>query len=359
MIVKNEAPIIASCLRQVIPLIDAWAIMDTGSTDGTVEIVQNELQGIPGRLGHMEWAGFAMSRNAAIDLANGLGDYLMFLDADDKATWSVPIEQLKNQLVSHLHHGTLVQGENRYNRLIFRNVDSASRYKGVIHEVLIPTKQDVVGLPIDGFVIERGAIGVGNRSNTGNLKYARDAELLEDALKRGLDPEFTERYRFYLAQSYRDHGELEKALENYKQRLEMPGGYQQERYVSALNIGFLLGKLGAPIDEQLLAYFKAREIDPARAEAHHRIAELARLENMWHLSFDHAQRARDINTPYDRLFVDLSIPRWRALFEISISAWYVNEMKIGREACEALLESPFTPVEIKILTNKNLNQYPR
>ena len=45
MIVKNEAPVIRRCLDSVRSLIDYWVIVDTGSTDGTQDIVCNVLGG--------------------------------------------------------------------------------------------------------------------------------------------------------------------------------------------------------------------------------------------------------------------------------------------------------------------------
>ena len=39
MIVRNEAPVIRRCLASVLPIIDYWAIVDTGSTDGTQGLI--------------------------------------------------------------------------------------------------------------------------------------------------------------------------------------------------------------------------------------------------------------------------------------------------------------------------------
>jgi glycosyltransferase involved in cell wall biosynthesis len=48
MIVKNEAAVIARCLESVRPCVGAWAIVDTGSTDGTQQIVRDCLRDLPG-----------------------------------------------------------------------------------------------------------------------------------------------------------------------------------------------------------------------------------------------------------------------------------------------------------------------
>ena len=60
MIVKNETHIIHECLESVAPLIDYWVISDTGSTDGTQELITKFFaeKGIPGELHQDEWKGF-------------------------------------------------------------------------------------------------------------------------------------------------------------------------------------------------------------------------------------------------------------------------------------------------------------
>jgi len=46
MIVKNEKDVILRCLKSVLPIIDYWTIVDTGSTDGTQDIIKSFLQKI-------------------------------------------------------------------------------------------------------------------------------------------------------------------------------------------------------------------------------------------------------------------------------------------------------------------------
>ena len=78
MIVKNEARCLARCLRSVQTLADEIIVVDTGSTDDTVEIAA----GFGATISHFEWINdFAAARNAA--LAQVTGDWIMVLDADE------------------------------------------------------------------------------------------------------------------------------------------------------------------------------------------------------------------------------------------------------------------------------------
>ena len=88
MIVKNEREVIERCLSSVKQLIDYWIIVDTGSTDGTQEVVKKFLKDIPGELHERPWVDFGYNRNEAMKLAEGKTDYLFFIDADDRLVFS-------------------------------------------------------------------------------------------------------------------------------------------------------------------------------------------------------------------------------------------------------------------------------
>jgi glycosyltransferase involved in cell wall biosynthesis len=83
MIVKNEAPVIRRCLDSVRPIIDHWVIVDTGSTDGTQDIIREHLKDVPGELHERPWKDFAHNRSEALALARPLGGYSLIIDADD------------------------------------------------------------------------------------------------------------------------------------------------------------------------------------------------------------------------------------------------------------------------------------
>jgi tetratricopeptide (TPR) repeat protein len=78
MIVRDEEQMLPRCLEAVAGAIDELVILDTGSTDGTVEIARS----FGARVIEHRWTGsFAQARNASFDAAGG--DWLMYLDADE------------------------------------------------------------------------------------------------------------------------------------------------------------------------------------------------------------------------------------------------------------------------------------
>lgn len=78
MIVKDEEQHLASCLESVQGLIDEIVMMDTGSTDRTLEIARQ----FHSRIFEVPWQDdFALARNESLKQATG--DWILILDADE------------------------------------------------------------------------------------------------------------------------------------------------------------------------------------------------------------------------------------------------------------------------------------
>lgn len=80
IIVYNEADRIEACLKSVAGWADEIIVLDSGSTDGTFEIVQRYAD----RAIQTDWPGFGPQRQRALDMARG--DWVFALDADERAT---------------------------------------------------------------------------------------------------------------------------------------------------------------------------------------------------------------------------------------------------------------------------------
>lgn len=83
MIVKNESNVITRCFDSLKDLFDYWVIVDTGSTDGTQDIIKDYLKDIPGELIERPWVDFAHNRSEALVYARGKADYIFTIDADE------------------------------------------------------------------------------------------------------------------------------------------------------------------------------------------------------------------------------------------------------------------------------------
>jgi tetratricopeptide (TPR) repeat protein len=85
MIAKNEAEMLPACLAAARGAFDELVLVDTGSTDKTVDIARAH----GAVIGHFDWVDdFSAARNAALDLATG--DWVLSLDADERLAASAP-----------------------------------------------------------------------------------------------------------------------------------------------------------------------------------------------------------------------------------------------------------------------------
>lgn len=218
MIVKNEADVIRRCLDSIRSLIDHWVIVDTGSTDGTQQIIREHMRDIPGSLHERPWRDFAYNRSEALTLAQHKGDYTLIIDADDN------IEKENHADLPTLTDDSYALTINDAN-IVYRRpqlVRSALdwRYEGVLHEYLTCDEAKSVG-HLAGIAIRRNHDGARRKDSQ---TYRRDVAVLEAALKTESNPFLVARYRFYLAQSYRDCREWQKSIDNYLLRASSASG---------------------------------------------------------------------------------------------------------------------------------------
>ena len=86
MIVKNEQDNICRTFDSVKDFCDVFVILDTGSEDNTVKTIINYCENInkPLYLISYPFENFSITRNIAIEYANNIADYLLFMDSNDE-----------------------------------------------------------------------------------------------------------------------------------------------------------------------------------------------------------------------------------------------------------------------------------
>jgi glycosyltransferase involved in cell wall biosynthesis len=182
MIVKNESHIIRECLNSVANIVDYWVICDTGSTDGTQEIIKTFFQekGIPGELHEREWKGFGHNRTEAFKLCEGKAEYAFVIDADDYVDGNLVIPK---NMTSDAYAVRMGRPEFSWWRNQIFRLDAKWSYVGVLHEYAACEKQNPIVQKLEGnYRVVARTLGARNKDITPIEKYKKDAEVLEKAL---------------------------------------------------------------------------------------------------------------------------------------------------------------------------------
>src|SRR3954451_6182425 len=223
MIVKDEEEMLPRCLAAVKPAVDEMIIVDTGSSDRTVEIAEE----FGATVLHHEWSGdFSAARNVSLEAATG--DWIIYLDADEVLveddieglravtgrTWREAFALIETNYTGDVEDGTAMT----HNALrIFRNRPEY-RFRGRLHE------QMAYALP--AYLTERIEYTQLRIEHYGYLGVVRDAkdksrrnlDLLLQQVAEGHESAFQ---RFNLGSEYLALGELSTAIGHFEKSWSM------------------------------------------------------------------------------------------------------------------------------------------
>lgn len=337
LIVKNEAAVIERCLESVKPHISSWTIVDTGSTDGTQDIIRRVLDGIPGRLLELPFVNFGHSRSEAFAAAYGTADWLFALDAD----MTVEMGSLKLDPEVDAYMLKMQHGDIDYRLPLILNGHRQWKSVGAVHEYTVM---------VDG--------NLGRRLATDSVRFvhhgaarstpeksAWHAQLLEAELER--NPEDA-RTVFYLAQTYRDLGDA-RAVGLYSRRGAM-GGFEEEAFYARYQAAALLGSW-----EQLVEAWETR---PDRLEPLHDAVRILNQGDRHHAAYALASYAVDRESlgfgQQDVLFVRRWIWEWGLRFQLSIAAWWVGRPDECAHISRRLLAIETLPPDVRAAVERNL-----
>lgn len=338
MIVKNESHVIERSLVSAAPFIDYWVISDTGSTDGTQDIIRNFFakQQIEGILREDAWQDFSHNRNLALKDALGKTDYIIILDADDY--FDTPKGFRFRNLSEDMYRLKMFRLDIDYYVPKLIRGDLPWQWYGVLHEYLQLKQTKPYSC-----VNYQGSCQIistpeGARSQNPD-KYKADAAILEQAVLNEPD---NSRYRFYLAQSYRDSGEYEKSLASYQICAAM-SQWEEEHFYSLFEIARNKQRLGHDLMDVINAFMQAWQFRPRRIEPLFEAIRLCRINGLFHLGYQLGWDARHAKQPNDTLFIEKPVYEWMFLDELSICAAYTSNAKQSAEMMEKLIQSPLTP----------------
>ena len=349
MIVKDESHIIHEVLNATLPIVDTFCILDTGSTDNTIQIIEDfyAKNNIKGEVVRGDWKGFGASRSEALKLCDGKMDYIVMIDADDLMAFPPDCKKfLKQVFQQHRPNAAIVQikrGNMQYERTQIFKANNDWRYVGVLHEYPTNDKKDnkILKLPGEIYMVGRT---MGNRSLQDGNKYLKDAATILKELEKEPD---NERYMFYLAQSYRDGGNTEEAIKWYKKRVEA-GKWKEEQCVSAMNI--------ARMTHDKEWAWKAHELNPKRNESLVWYASYCRAKGEFSNELlSMIMYATTISKPTENvLFVESDIYDWRMWDELAVIAYHTGRKDVAKTAGARLLMENLFPADQRGRIENNL-----
>lgn len=250
MMCYNEENFIVKALESVVKYISYWIILDSHSTDATEHEARTFMggTGIPGMFLQYDQPFRAdAKRTAAMHLAKVAAgdkcDYMLMIDADNTIE-IVPVNEgepdlepvyidLFIGLTADAYYITKRSGAVDYPVLQLFSMQREWRFVGIIHES--PTTAD--GTPftmqqLPGLVVHEPVKTEGPRARTPRHYYDHALTLEREMFD---NPELTgdllNRYIFYAANSWRDAGFIDRAIDCYTSRI-LKGGWIEEIWYS-------------------------------------------------------------------------------------------------------------------------------
>jgi glycosyltransferase involved in cell wall biosynthesis len=373
-IVKDEAHCILGMLEAALQISDAIVIADTGSTDGTQQIIKNfgEKHGIPTYVFERPFDDFEKRRNfgmeKARDVVNELGwnpndCWTWWCDADEKII--VESKFNKSQFNKDLFMINTYIGAMKYTRNTFARVSKPFRFYGPVHEFIVCDEDNITSGLAEGVHVDVKMIG---KSWQGDIskKYLDHAHKLEAYIAADRkDP----RWIFYTAQSYhdsasmrdnRDENEerLRRSIKYYKERVKRTDGYPEEIYYSQYRIGTIMRIIEEPWNLTHMELLKAYSMDPMRGESIKTIIDYYLQIGDWNMAYLYTKFSK-VNfhgkNPYPTrlLFVDEAIYVWKFAEAHAAACYYTGRMQEAKETFKEIMEISkthtqyFTPEDLK------------
>lgn len=295
MIVKNGGDELVEMLKANLPNIDRWTILDTGSTDNTIENIKKIMSSKKGELFCEPFVDFATTRNRCLELCGKKCKFIIMLDDTYicRGDFRKFLNSIRSDQFGDSYSIYIKSHDTEYvsNRII--KSEKGLRYLFKIHEVIDPENNVNVCIPLNTTWIE-DINSEYMRKRTFDRKH-RDLEMLFEMIKE--EPE-NPRHYYYVAQTYNLLNNYDKSYEFYLKRAEMEGGFVQERldacFEAARTLNFRLNGDWKKCEE---LYKKSYELDTTRPEPLYFLGIHYYLENNFSQAYDYFSKAFNLGYP--------------------------------------------------------------
>lgn len=364
MIVKNAGKMFEEVLTKNLPVIDRWTILDTGSTDETIDIINRVLVGKKkGKLYQEPFIDFGTSRNRCFELSGNKCKYRLMLDdtyviQDELRDF---LEIIRGDQFADSYSLYITSDDVQYCSNRITKVTSNLKYVYKIHEVVQMENNVNVCVPIKkSRIFDMRADYMEERTmNRKELDLKLLFEMVEELPN---DP----RHLYYIGQTYNLLKKHELAFEFFMKRVEHPvEGNIQEKLDACFEAARLANfQLNRPWEECEKLYLRSYEMDKTRPEAMYFIGIHHKLNGNNILAYEYIKKAFELGYPVHcqySLKPTLSfhfVPKFLAEL-----CYMFNDFETGEKTCKLFLDQLIMKDEyLDVMKNWNdiytiLNKY--
>jgi len=357
-IVKDEAHCILIMLESAAKISDAIVIADTGSTDGTQDLIRKfgEDNNIPTYVFERPFDDFEKSRNFGMEKARDVVKELGW-DSNDCWTWWCDADETiivdpkfdKKQFNKDLFMINTYIGQMKYTRNTFARVSKPFRFYGPVHEFIVCDDQNITSGLAENIHVDVKMIGASWQGDI-SQKYLSHSHKLEAYIAADRkDP----RWIFYTAQSYHDSASmkdnkeeneerLRRSMKYYRERVSRPDGYAEEIYYAQYRIGTIMRILEEPWHLTHMELLKAYQIEPLRGESIKVIIDHYLQMGDWNMAYLYSKFAKTTfhgKNPYPTrlLFVDEATYVWKFAEAHAAAAFYTGRMDEAKQTYQEIV----------------------
>ena len=297
MIVKNEEAFLEQCLESVKDYVDEIIIVDTGSTDQTVDIARRYTD----KVYFHPWEGsFSKARNQALVYATG--DWIFQIDADEELLQGGG-EKLRQAVReagdADAIHVNIISSYSGGRKTARHNFERLFRNNGVIHyEGIVHNR--VVGMrSVKASHIELMHYGYNVDEKTAHEKFLRTAGLLKKQIEE--DPENPMPHH-YLGASYLSRGMMREAIEESVKAIDLANRQNDEDPLylwSRHNAAMAFFGLG-DLDKAIAYSLDALSIYPDHLDSHYVLAMVAAERSEWNDVLYYGHRFLELREIFER-----------------------------------------------------------
>jgi GR25 family glycosyltransferase involved in LPS biosynthesis/predicted O-methyltransferase YrrM len=339
IMVKNGGNLFVEMLSKNIHLIDRWTILDTGSTDDTVNVIKNLLVGKKkGTLYEEPFINFRDSRNRCLELAGTVCKYNIMLDDTYVVEGDLRgfLNEIRGDQFGDSYSLTIKSHDVEYISNRITKTANKLRYIYTMHEVIQDKDNTNVRVPDNRAIIND--LNNDYMQNRSNSRKEYDLKCLYEMLEEYPDDP---RHLFYLGQTYKMLENFEKAAEYYYKRAFFKvNGFEQEKFDALFEFTRIsIYQLKKPWRDFEKYYQLCIEWQPTRPEGNYFLGIHYFLEGILNVAFDHFKKAHQIGYPsHQQYSLKPTINYVFIPYYLSSLCYQFKDYKLGLEVCSLYLQ---------------------